>query len=128
MELGKFASDDFVVQVPYGDPPDQAVISIRYLARDRFSEVVQKATKITYHPKTHQREEKSDYAEASRLIGEAAVVGWTGISVEGQEFPFTPDNRDLLMRRHHGFSKLIMDVCTDLDALVQIERENVRGN
>ena len=128
MDIGKLASDDFTVQVPFGDGPDPATITIRYAARDKFAELVAKATKITYNPKTHQREEKVDNAEANRLVGEWAVTGWKGITQDGADYPFTPENRDLLMARWHEFAKFVLDVCTDLQALVASEREAVRGN
>jgi hypothetical protein len=55
--------------------------------------LVKRATKIAYDPKTHQRAETTDHAEANRLIGEAAVAGWSGITSGGQDVPFSPGLR-----------------------------------
>lgn len=129
MDIGKLASDDdFTVDVPFGDGPDPAVITIRYTARDKFAELIKRATKIAYNPKTHQREEKLDNDRANLLVGEWAVVGWKGITQKGADFPFSAENRDLLMAKWHEFAKFVVDVCTDLQALNDTEREAARGN
>lgn len=128
MEIGGLLSDDFTVEVPFGDADPPALVTLRYLPRDRFAALVKRATKIGFDPKTHQRAETTDHVEANRLIGEAAVTGWSGITEKGQDVPFSAEKRDLFMARWHEFAKFVLDSCTSLETMVQAEREKIRGN
>jgi hypothetical protein len=128
MELGKFASDDFEVEVPYGAPEDNAFVTLRYISVEKTREIQAKATKITPDRATHQMISKLDDAKFAKLWGEWSVVGWRGFEYDGQEYPFTPENRDALMAGHRKFRKFVFDVADDVEELTRIEREKIRGN
>lgn len=128
MDVGKFFSDEEITaSVPFGEGPDPAIITLRYVSSEQMAALVKKATKISYNAK-HQREEKTDNAEFKRLLGEAAVLGWSGITSDGREVPFSPEKRDQAMAGWTDFAKFVVDMCDDLQALVQADREAVRGN
>jgi len=128
MELGKFASDDFEVEVAYGAPEDQAFVTLRYMPIEKARELYAKATKTSYAPGNHQPTSKTDEDKFARLWGEWAVIGWRGFEVDGQEYAFTPEHRDALMTAHRKFKAFVMQVADDIQALTQAEREKVRGN
>jgi hypothetical protein len=128
VELGNFASDDYEVVVPYGQPEDGATVTIRYISREELRNIILKSTKSVTDPVTGQRTSRPDEQKFNRLFGEAAVRGWSGFQASGTEFPFTPENRDKLMAYHKKFSDFVMRVADDIDALVRVEREKIKGN
>jgi len=128
MELGKFTSDDFEVEVVYGAPEDAAFVTLRYVPIEKARELYRKATKLDYNPSTHQPASKTDEDKFARLWGEWAVVSWRGFEMDGQEYPFTPEHRDALMSGHRKFKAFVMQMADDIQALTQAEREKIRGN
>jgi len=127
MELGKFASDDFEVEVVYGAPEDQAFVTLRYVPIEKARELYNKATKLGFDS-ARQPTSKTDEDKFARLWGEWAVVGWRGFEVDGQEYAFTPEHRDDLMTKHRKFKAFVMQAADDIQALTAAEREKVRGN
>lgn len=128
MELGKFASDDFTVEVPYGAPEDGAFVSLRYVSIEKTREIKAKATRIAPDRTTHKMMSMTDEAKFDQLWGEWAVVGWRGFAYDGQDYPFSPGNRDALMAGHRKFRKFVFDTADDVEELTRIEREKIRGN
>lgn len=128
MELGKFGSDDFTVEVPYGAPESGAFVTLRYVSIKKAREIKAKATKNDFHPGTHQPRATLDEDKFSRLWGEWSVVGWRGLDQDGIEYPFTPENRDAAMTGQRKFQAFVFDLSDDIERLTQIEREKVRGN
>lgn len=128
MELGKFASDDFEVEVPFGPPEDGAFVTLRYVSVEKGRELSAKATKNDFHPGTHQPRAKLDDKKFGRLWGEWAVTGWRGLTYDGQDYPFTPENRDALMGGHRRFRDFVYAMADDVEQLTRIEREKTRGN
>jgi hypothetical protein len=128
MDLGKFADDDFEVEVPYGAPEDEAFVTIRYMPIEKSRELIKKTTKVSYDQVTHLPTSKTNDKEFDRLYGEWAVRGWRGFEQDGKEFPFTPENRDLLMSGHRAFRKFVFALADEIGELTRIEREKIRGN
>lgn len=128
MDVGAFFdNEEITADLPFGGGPDPAIIKLRYVSSETMAALVKKATKTTYNAK-HQREEKTDNTEFKRLLGEAAVIGWSGITAGGQDVEFSPAKRDQAMAGWTDFAKFVVDMCDDLQALVQADREAVRGN
>jgi hypothetical protein len=125
MDIGTLTDESFVADVEF---MDGVTVRMKYVPRDRMAELVRKATAVRYDRKTHRREEEFDPVEGNVLLGEAAVVGWSGLEKDGKPFPFTTENRDLLMRKWGEFSRFVNDVCVDLEALTAAAREESRGN
>jgi hypothetical protein len=125
MELGNFSSDNFEVVCPY-DAADGSTVTLRYVPIAKAQAIHAKATKTTKTTRGLERE--TDDAKFAQLWGEWAVVGWSGFTMGGEEYPFTPENRDALMRGHRAFRKFVLDTSDDIEALTAIEREKTRGN
>lgn len=128
MELGKFASDDFEVEVPFGATDEGAFVTLRYVSIDKGKEISARATKNDFHPGTHQPRAKVDDKKFAKLWGEWAVTGWRGLEYDGQEYPFTPENRDALMTGQRKFRDFVFATADDIETLTRIEREKIRGN
>lgn len=128
MEIGGFFDgEEIVADVPFGEGEAPATVRLRYISTERMAELLKKATRISYNAQ-HQREERVDNVEFKRLLGEAAVVGWSGILSGGQEVVFSPERRDVAMTRWTEFAKFVAERCDDLQALVAAQKETTRGN
>ncbi len=123
MEIGALKRDDFEVWVRFMD----AEVLVRYVSLEELQRIGKKATRREWDGK-HRPLETMDALEANRLLGRAAVRGWKGLTVDGAEFPFSPENRDLLMTRWSDFAKFVGDACTDLQALAGEERRRLEKN
>lgn len=123
MDIGKLLDDEVRATVPFED----AEVEIRYVSRKEILQIIKTATKIRFNSK-HQKEEDIDSEISNRLMGAAAVVGWNGFTKGGEEYPFTPENRDALMDTWGEFCTFVNNICTDLTALVEAGREDGRKN
>jgi hypothetical protein len=119
MDISALRRDDFEVTVPFGE---DASVLIRHVTREELLSIRKKATKTNWDRK-HQREESFDPVEADVLLGRAAVRGWKGITMNDEDFPYTPENCDFLMRKWTEFARFVNDACVDLGGLVKAERE-----
>jgi hypothetical protein len=117
MEIGSLTRTDFQVWVPFED----AEVLIRYLPLEELQDIVRKATRTTWD-RSQRKVETLDPAEANRLLGRASVRGWMGITMNGEEFPYSAENSDFLMARWLGFSRFVNEACLDLQGLVAEER------
>ena len=126
MDINILKNKTFEAWVPFGDDTE---ILISHVSRDELQKIAKIATKTTY--KNHQKTEEPDPAEADRLLGRRAVKGWQkrgdgeGFTDNGQPFPYTPENTDLLMAKWNAFARFVNDTCIDLETLVKYEREQV---
>jgi hypothetical protein len=118
MDIGALRQDDYQVWVPFQD----AEVLVRYVSLDGLRNIAKKATRITWD-RRHRKVEELDPGESNRLLGREAVRGWKGITMEGEEYPYTPENCDFLMQRWAEFSRFVNDVCVDLQGLMDAERE-----
>jgi hypothetical protein len=123
MEIGALKRDDFQVWVFFED----AEVLVRYVSLEELREISKKSTKVSWDRRSRKTEEP-DSMEANRLLGRAAVRGWKGITMEGEEYPYNEENCDFLMTRWTEFIKFVNDVCVDLQALVEHEKEERKKN
>jgi len=123
MDIGLLKRDDFQVWVPFMD----AEVLIRYVSLDELREINKKATRVSWDRK-HQKTEELDTVEANRLLGRAAVRGWKGITMNGEEFPYSEENCDFLMTRWLEFARFVNEVCIDIQALMDAEKERKAKN
>lgn len=123
MEIGALSKEDFRAWIPFMD----AEVLIRHVSMGELREIAKLATRTTWDRK-HQKTEEMDAGESNRLLGRAAVHGWKGLTMNGQEYPYSPENCDFLMSKWLEFSRFVNDVCTDLQALVEGELEEIRKN
>jgi hypothetical protein len=128
MELGNFLSDDKVYRIPFGNPSEGGFVHLRFVARDKMNDLFRKSSSINYDPVSHVRKAEPDSKKFDRFTGECAVAGWEGLTVNGEEYPFTPENRDALMLRNTTFAKFVHDMSDDIIALERAHQEAVRGN
>jgi hypothetical protein len=123
MEIGALKQDDFQAWIPFQD----AEVLIRYVDIEELRRLNKQATKTAWD-RRHQKTEELDALEANRLLGRASVRGWKNITMDGEEYPYTPDNCDFLMQKWFEFSRFINEVCTDLQAMMDAEKEAARKN
>ena len=127
--LGDYTSDDFQTEVPYGPKEDEAFVTLRYMSQERTKAILKKCTKGGFDSRTHQASSATDNDKFVAEWGAWAVVGWRGfVDKDGNELPFTPEERDKLMRYHKKFSAFVFAVADDIDELTRAEREKIRGN
>ena len=119
MEIGALKQKDFQIWVPC---MDDAEVLIRYIGIEELRGIM-KATSRRDWDRKHQPIEAVDTAAANRLLGRAAVRGWTGITMDGDDYPYTPENCDFLMSKWLEFSRFVNDICIDLQSLMEAERE-----
>jgi hypothetical protein len=124
VEIGALKRDDFEVWVPFGD---DAEVLIRHVPLDGLQEV-NKSSTVREWDRQHQPVERMDAVKRNRLLGRAAVRDWKGLTVEGEEFPYSPENLDFLMTRWSDFARFVGDACTDLQALAREERRRLEKN
>jgi hypothetical protein len=123
MEIGALKNDDFQAWMPFMD----AEVLIRHVPVEELQVIQRKATRVTWDGK-HRKAETVDAAEANRLIGRSAVRGWKGITMDGEEFPYSGENCDFLMSRWLEFSRFVGEACLDLQGLVEAERREKEKN
>lgn len=123
MDITVLKKDSLEVWVPFGD---DAEVLVRYVCREELQKISKKARKTTYQ--NHQKVEEFDPLEADKLLGRAAIKDWKGFTQDGEPFPCTPDNIDLMMTKWNAFAKFVNDVCVDIEALVKQEQEKVSKN
>jgi hypothetical protein len=116
MDIGFLAQEEREVTVPFMD----AEVTLRYVPLQELEAIGRKATRVTWDGS--KKDEHMDPLEANRLLGRAAVRGWRGLTMQGEEFPFTQDNCDLLMTRWTEFAKFVAKAALDLKALADEER------
>ena len=123
MEIGALKQDDFQAWIPFQD----AEVLIRYVDIEELRRLNKQATKTAWD-RRHQKTEELDALEANRLLGRASVRGWKNITMDGEEYPYTPENCDFLMQKWFEFSRFVNEVCTDFQAMMEAEREVKRKN
>jgi len=92
---------------------DDAELMIRFLSQEELQQIREKASKIVRDGK-HGPRMAFDSIEGDVLLGRAAVRGWKGLTMNGEEFPYSPENCDLLMRKWTEFARFVFGICLDL--------------
>lgn len=115
LDISGLKNDDFMAWMPFMD----AEVLVRYVDMRGLRAIQKAATKITFD--RHQKTETLDAVEANRLLGRAAVRGWRGITMDGLEYPYGPDNCDFLMTRWTEFGRFVNSACLDLQGLMEEE-------
>ena len=118
------STDDLTVWVAYNDDVD---VQLRHIPREKLSGILKQASRTTWD-KHHQPVESVDNLKYGELVGDAAIVDWSGLRDGDQEFPCTPENKNLLMRKWSNFAKFVSDLSSDLDRMIESEKESVRKN
>ena len=120
MDIEALSLSDYEVWVRFMD----AEVLLRHVALHELMDIRTHATRRTWDG-SGAVSEQLDANEANRLLGRAALRGWRGITMKGQDYPFTADNAELLMTRWLEFSRFVSDMSANLTALVQAQAESV---
>ena len=110
-----------------------AEVLIRYVPMDRMQSILRQATEFFQPPQRGanmaevggQFDEKLDTLMAARLIGREAVCGWRGFTLEGKDYPYSPEACDALTAGWGEFSAFVAEACADLMALEKARQETV---
>ena len=121
MDIGNLLTGEVEAEVPF----EEAMVRIRHVPRNEITAIARKSTKLSWNSK-HQQEETVDGDKSNQLMGAAAILGWSGFMQNGEDFPFSPENRDMLMLKWTDFSSFVNTMCTNLTALVEAGREEAR--
>lgn len=105
---------------------DEVKVELRHLTRDELRDIYKKATKTSFFK--NQKTDEFDPVKADCLLGRAAVKNWDGFTDDGNPAPCTPEAIDMLMTRYNIFAKFVNEMCVDIDALVQAEKEDTAKN
>ena len=108
MEIGNIQADELVVRLKFRN----AFVSIKYIDSMELKSILSKSQKTEW--KKHKLVTIEDDPEANRLLGRAAVKEWENITANGQPFPYSPENCDLMMRNSYEFSAFVNDACTEM--------------
>jgi hypothetical protein len=109
------------------DFDEEVSVLVRYVPRDQLAEIGKDAVVVTVGP--GKKEERSyDALAADIAIAKAAVIDWRGLEVDGEPFPFTPENLELLILKWGAFSKFISNACVDVSGLALAQKENGAKN
>ncbi len=127
MEIGGLKKQDFEVWVPFGEEGDPARVLVRFVSRAELQDIRRKAT-VTSWNRQHQKEEQFDGLKADVLLGRAAVRGWEGFTMEGADYPYSPENCDEIMKGWGEFARFVNNVCVDLQALHDEEAKQKAKN
>lgn len=109
MDISAIRDNDFEVWVSFLD----AEVLMRYVGLDELRSIHASATRKGLD-RGGALIEELDHAEAGRLLGRASVKGWRGLTLNGEEFPWSPENCDLLMARWTEFSRFVGEASLDL--------------
>lgn len=118
------SADDLTVWVPYND---EVSVQLKHIPREALAGILKQATRTTWD-KAHQPENTIDNIKYGELVGDAAIMDWAGLRDGDREFPCTQENKRLLMRKWANFAKFVSDLSSDLDRLVESEKESARKN
>lgn len=122
MDLAGLSDEGIEVWVSFND----AEVLLAYVGLDGLLAIRQRASTSHWaQERQGEPEERLDHAEANRLLGRAAVRGWRGFTLAGEDFPYSPENADLLMLRWSGFARFVGEVALDL---VRLEEERLAAS
>lgn len=114
--------DDYQVWMQFQD----AEVLIRYLTADELLDISKKATKLVW--RENRKVEERDIKELNKLLGRATVRGWKGITMNGEEYPYSLENCDFLMTKYFEFVEFVSEACMSLQSLAQAEKERKTKN
>lgn len=123
MQLQNLTNKERIFTVKYDD---DVTLQLRHISREELRDIFKEASVTRFV--NHQKTEEFDPLKADCLLGRAVITGWSGVKDGDQDAPCTPETIDILMTSHNTFAKFINDICTDIDQLVQQEKEAARKN
>lgn len=125
MDISALKKDRFQAWVPFDD---EVKILIRFVPRDELVAIGKKAVVVTLDPKTKKESRDYDVIAADVMIAKAAVVDWDGLTLDGEPFPCTAENIELLVSKWGEFSKFISNACVDVGLLAVKQQEQAEKN
>ncbi len=119
MDITAAVKRDQMVEVPFGGG---AFVTLRFVSREELREIYKLATKVTLD-ENEKETRRYDGIEGDVLLGNAAVRGWRGFLVDGQELPYSKENCELLMRNSAEFAQFVNATCSTLMKMQVRKRE-----
>lgn len=123
------------VGVPYGNTG--AVINLRYKTADEITALMDDLRSIHTRKlkavKASKAKETPAMLDADGLdfftaLGEALVTGWSGVTENGGELPYSPELCGKMLLRLDTFRKFVLATCHNGDAMVAAYTESVVKN
>ena len=125
MDIEALESDDYTVWLRFMD----AEVLVRHVPASELLEIRERSRRRTWDISTGGRPtEGLDAFEAARLLGRAAVRGWRGLSMRGEDYPYSPERCDFLMARWAEFGRFVNEAATSLARLADAQRSAERKN
>ena len=99
-----------------------AEVLLAFADIDELEKIVKRNTTFKYKG-AHKKSENTDSIAVVKAVGKLVVKDWKGITLEGEEFPYTEENCDMLMSRWPAFAGFVQDASMDLANFGEQERE-----
>ena len=123
MEINALVEAPEEVWVSFQD----AEVLLVYQPLEDLKALMKNHTSATYFT-GGKKKEKVDYTALALELGERAVKDWKGVTLKGQPFFFSPENRDMLITKWSEFSSFVMEASTDIAVFAQDKREEDEKN
>jgi hypothetical protein len=78
------------------DGDKETVYTLRRLTREKHREIVKANTERVINKRTHQREERTDWAAVTDDLIDYVLVAWSGVLYQGQPAPCDREHKMLL--------------------------------
>ena len=125
MELGSISSNESPrAWFEYGDTK----VLIQHTTKEELRVMSRKCTSTSFDKVSHAPVETMDSAKADVMLAQHCIKGWEGFTSNGEPFPCTPQNIELLMTKVNSFSKFINDTCTNYETIVAKQKEEDAKN
>ncbi len=125
MDIEALESDDYAVWVRFMD----AEVLVRHVPAGELLSIRERSLRRAWDISSGGRPaEGIDAAEAARLLGRAAVRGWRGLSMRGEDYPYSPERCDFLMARWAEFGRFVNEAATSLARLAEAQRRDESKN
>jgi hypothetical protein len=78
------------------DGDKDTTYTLRHLTREKHREIQAEHTEKVINKRTHQREDRTDWAAVTDALVDYVIVGWAGVLYRGQPAPCDREHKMLL--------------------------------
>lgn len=129
MEISGLKNETLTAWIQFDDDTE---VLIAHVSRQGLRALNKKATSTTFV--RHQKTKETDSNEADRLLGREAVKDWralpgrSGFTMNGESYPYSPENCDFLMEKYNEFANFVNETAIELSNFVEEEKEEEEKN
>jgi hypothetical protein len=116
MEIGAILQPEKLFTIDFLD----GKITLVFVPSDEVRKITKQSTIKSWDHK-HQPVEEFNIIEYRRLLGRRAVRGFEGFTSNGEPFPYSTENCDMLMTKWADFAMAVDRACSDIQGLMETE-------